>query len=152
LKTEYHAVISLSAGAALYVYTSSALIALYSVIAGIFWDIDHIPDFLLQNRIKGRSPVELVHRFREARLPRLYLILHSYEMVLCLFLIGKLSGWGERLLGLAAGAFLHMVLDQFSNSFKYGLKPYFYFFTARAVKGFSKELLTDSAKENRPRN
>ena len=41
-----------------------------------------------------------------------------------------------------------MALDQFSNSFKYGLKPYFYFLTARALKKFKKEALTDVSREN----
>ncbi len=75
-------------------------------------------------------------------------MLHSYELLFLLFLAGRLSGWNEKMLGLCAGAFVHMVMDQFSNSFRYGLKPYFYFLTARALKKFKKEALTDASGEN----
>ncbi len=148
MKASYHAAISLSAGAALYLYTSSAVIAAYSVIAGIFLDIDHVPDFILQAGIKNRSPKQAWRAFLSARLPELYLVLHSYELLILIFIAGRLSGWNERMLGLAAGALLHMVLDQFSNTFKYGLKPYFYFLTARALKRFKQEALTDVSMEN----
>jgi hypothetical protein len=148
LKAPYHAAISLPAGAALYVYTGSPVIALYSIISGIFLDIDHVPDFILQCGLKNRTPKQAWRAFLDSRLPELYLVLHSYELLFVLFLAGRLTGWNERILGLAAGALLHMTLDQFSNSFKYGLKPYFYFLTARALKKFKKEALTDAEREN----
>ena len=98
--------------------------------------------------MKDMTPKEAWRAFLSARLPRLYLVLHSYEFLFVLFLAGRLAGWNEIMLGLAAGALLHMTLDQFSNSFKYGLKPYFYFLTVRALKRFKKEALTDVSREN----
>lgn len=148
MKAPYHTAVSLSAGAGLYIYTGSPVIALYSVIAGIFLDIDHVPDFILQAGVQNRTPKEAWEAFHSARLPELYLGLHSYEFLFVLFLAGELAGWNEIMLGLAAGTLLHMALDQFSNSFKYGLKPYFYFLTARALKKFKKEALTDVSREN----
>ena len=148
MKASLHAAISLSAGAALYLYTASAVIALYSVVAGILLDIDHIPDFILQSGIKHGAPKRAWRAFLGARLPELYLVLHSYELLVILFLAGRLTGWNDTMLGIAAGALVHITLDQFSNSFKYGLKPYFYFLTVRAFKRFKKEALTDISGAN----
>ncbi len=144
MKPQYHAAASVVTGAALYAYTSSAPVAVYAALAGVLLDADHIPDFLMQNDIKGLNLGRLCKKFSGARLPKLYLFLHSYELVILFFLAGHLAGWNEKMLGLCAGAFVHMVMDQFSNNFRYGLKPFFYFLSVRAAKGFRKEALTEN--------
>jgi len=76
------------------------------------------------------------------KLSKIYLVLHSYEIIPILFLAGHFTGWNELTIGMTTGFILHLVLDELTNKKKYVCKPLFYFFTYRLIKGFRKELLT----------
>ena len=139
MKPAFHAAASFAIAGTLYLYTAAGASCF---IAGVFIDLDHIPDYILQGGLKNTSRGQALKDFFSSRGDRLYLVLHSYELLFILLLAGRISGWSMIMLGTAAGAASHMVIDQVSNGIKYNLAPLFYFLTLRAMKGFRKELLT----------
>lgn len=67
-----------------------------------------------------------------ADLKKLYLVFHSYEMVLLLWAAVYLRLLGGIWVAIAIGLTQHLIFDQLTN----GLNTFAYFFTYRASKGF----------------
>ncbi len=105
-------------------------------------DIDHLPDYFIHTGFKLKKPADFFTACDRTELPKLYLILHSYELLLIFFLVGYLRGWSNLMLGIGTGFFVHILLDQMANSIRYGLRPFFYFFIFRGLKKFRRKLLT----------
>lgn len=101
--------------------------------SSVLLDLDHISDYVLCNRGWGG----LKHFFEsceEGRLDRLYLVLHSFEFVIFLWLLigfGIAAPWG---VGLTIGVSGHMLLDWLGN--RHIVQPSFYWLWFRAQNGF----------------
>ncbi len=108
---------------------------------GVFTDLDHFPDYLVHSRFRIASLKEFFFLCHNTKLSKLYLVLHSYEIVPLLFLIFHLIGWNNFTIGITTGYILHLTVDQFTNMRDFACKPLFYFFTYRLSKGFKRELL-----------
>lgn len=145
MKPATHAVISLGVSALLLTWTKSWAATLACFLSGIFIDIDHHLDYCL---VRGKFPFfyrELQDYCLTARNGKLYLIFHSYELLLIFWIIlthYRLDGiW----IGIAIGMSVHLFCDQWSNP----LKPLAYFITYRIKHGFeAKRLLVEGYLEN----
>lgn len=74
-------------------------------------------------------------------LPRIYLVLHSYELAGCLWLFIYLFSLGNFWKAIAIGFTQHMIFDQLLNP----VTPFGYFLTYRMVNGFKKAALIKEA-------
>jgi len=77
------------------------------------------------------------------KVKRLYLVLHSYEILIALWsaiFIFSLSNFWK---AIAVGLTQHMILDQITNP----ISRLGYFFTYRIARGFDKELILKEARK-----
>jgi len=108
--------------------------------SGFLIDLDHHLDYCIVHKQFPFKYQDLVDFCWDTKVTKLYLFLHSYEL-LCIFwfLIYYLS-LGKVWMGVALGLTTHMILDQFFNP----IKPLFYLIIYRAMNGFEKsKILTD---------
>lgn len=145
MKPVTHAVISLGVSALLLTWTKSWAAAFACFLSGIFIDIDHHLDYCL---MRGKFPFlyrELQDYCLTARNGKLYIIFHSYELLLIFWIILTYYRLDGIWIGIAIGMSVHLVCDQWSNP----LKPLAYFITYRIKHGFEgKRLLLEGYLEN----
>lgn len=101
--------------------------------SSVLLDLDHVADYVLCNG--GWGGVD--HFFEsceQGRLDRLYLVLHSFEFLIFLWLLigtGAAAPWG---VGLTIGVTGHMLLDWLGN--RHIVVPSFYWLWFRAWNRF----------------
>lgn len=134
MKLAQHCMSAVPLAVAAYAATSGSLAAAFMAGASsVLIDCDHVLDYLLCNKRWGG----LSHFFamcEEGRLPRLYLLLHSFELVIFLWLLvgtGVAAAWG---VGLTIGVTGHMLMDWVGN--RHLVKQSFYWLWYRAVNRF----------------
>jgi hypothetical protein len=115
MKPKYHVMVSASVAGALYAATRSADLSLSCLIAGVFIDLDHVPDYMREygNPLRIR---EFFLRFRRGEFDRIYLLLHGWEWIALLAVISWLSGWNHLITGTTIGMAQHILLDTFNGS------------------------------------
>jgi len=135
-----HALISLTAGGVLYTYSRSLAGVAWFLIASIFIDIDHYIDYV---RERG-STLDLGKVYRclkygHMKFKKMMIILHSYELLIALWLVVFLFDPNIMWKYAAAGLTLHLFIDQLSNP----SLSFAYFFWFRAVNKFeTKKIFT----------
>jgi len=138
---KYHAIVSLSGGVIIYLLTQSFLKAVLFTIVGIFIDIDHCFDYVRTWGWRVVSVREFMKIFYMHKLKKLYVFLHSYELLILfgLFLWYLKIDWGWVVL---LSLTIHISMDQiyYLTHFR-GAAPWFYFLFYRASKGFDIEKL-----------
>ncbi len=139
--------IHLAAGAALgggaYLLTGNAEGAAALLAGSTAIDLDHIYDYTNAQGLRAGLGV-LAGRLAggpNVRLPRLYLWLHSWELMTLLTLIWYFWFPDPVFLSALLGAGIHMAMDQFGNP---GACRVTYFLTYRILVGFRREdIVTD---------
>ncbi len=107
--------------------------AFWAAVGSVLIDCDHIADYVLWNRGWGG----MGHFFascEDGRLGRLYLLLHSVEWLIFLWVLvgtGIAAPWG---VGLTIGLSGHLLLDWIGN--RHLVQPSFYWLWYRASNGF----------------
>uniref|UniRef100_I2Q1H6 Membrane-bound metal-dependent hydrolase (DUF457) n=1 Tax=Desulfovibrio sp. U5L TaxID=596152 RepID=I2Q1H6_9BACT len=107
-------------------------------LSSVLMDLDHVGDYVLCNRGWGG----IKHFFascEEGRLEKLYLVLHSFEWVIFLWILigtGIAAPWG---VGLAVGMAGHLLLDWVGN--RHLVQPSFYWLWFRAQNRFDGNVL-----------
>ena len=128
----YSGIISAGVGA----YFKSFECALISFVAGVAIDIDHFIDYYANHPFTLKLS-RIYKTLGDRDLPRLYLVLHSYEIMVllwvCIYLFSMSPAWKAMAVGLTQ----HLIFDSFTNPLRWPG----YFFTYRMLKGFKKELL-----------
>jgi hypothetical protein len=135
MQAKYHIVLSGVFSTIVYVVTKSPVTAVASFISGILIDLDHIPDYLLYKK-ENISIRKFFAACNENKLEKLFLILHSYEVLLLL----ALSAWVTRnafIIGSVSGMTMHLIADIPANK----LMPKAYFLMYRMKHGFRQEEL-----------
>ncbi len=117
----------------IFVYIRSYTAAIWSFIAGISIDLDHIIDYYI-NETVSIDIKKMIATYVTFKYKKPYVIFHSLEILLILWLMTLSKNCNAVLLGIALGATQHMIFDQVSNA----LSPFTYFFTFRLIKGFNK--------------
>lgn len=129
--------VSLVIGAAVYLYFKSLACGVTSFLAGVFVDIDHIIDYYLN--YGQRADWKDFYRFcTEARLQKLTLVFHSYELLILLWVSIIVFSLGDIWKALAIGATQHVIFDQVSNIGRSQMDRRTYFLSFRLKKGFNK--------------
>lgn len=118
--------------------TKSPLGSLVCFLSGIFMDLDHILDYCLARKRLWGSYRDLWVYCGEERGGKLYLILHSYELLALMGLV--VMGWHGNVIwwGLLVGMSVHLIADQIFNR---QLRPFVYFLSYRLIHGFDKKYL-----------
>jgi hypothetical protein len=129
-----HVVTSGIVSALVWIWFKSFGCAAVSFITGVFIDLDHLVDYYSAHRftfsIKRIYCACLRVNFR-----KLYLLLHSYELVailwaaICLFSLSNI--WKAAAIGLTQ----HLIFDQISNP----INTFGYFLTYRIINGFDRD-------------
>jgi hypothetical protein len=134
MRPTYHIVASGIISIGLQASMHSWPITLGCFFSGVLIDLDHYLEYCL---IRGKFPFrykDLVDFCYDQRVTKLYLILHSYEFILCLWLLISLFHLGSIWIGVAIGLTTHLFFDQFTNP----IKPFFYFMSFRLMHRFEK--------------
>jgi hypothetical protein len=124
-----------SAGVGLFTYHryKSPRAAVLSFLAGWLIDLDHLFDYV---RAHGWRPNW--RRFRESGHEqysgKLYLLLHSYELLALFFILLKNPGKRPYRVGITLSILAHLLLDQKCNPRR---KPLTYFLAHRMYKRFN---------------
>jgi hypothetical protein len=131
MKPSHHVMISAAAGAVVIYQSKSLWAGLACLVAGVLIDLDHHLDYFIN---KKRMPTyqELKSFCEDDRSWRPYLIFHSFELFILLWICLFYFKLGEVWIGLAIGSTLHIMCDQFFNP----IKPLSYFFLFRLANRF----------------
>ncbi len=106
-------------------------------LSGILIDIDHLIDFWIAKKKIILSYKGLFSFCAWEKEGKLYLIFHSLELLMALWLAIFLLNLNIVWVGFVIGLTFHLLLDWFSNP----LRPWVYFFFYRVKHGFAKEFI-----------
>ena len=104
-------------------------------LSGIFIDLDHLLDYCIFRKKMCWSIKEL-EDFCFERTGKIYLILHSYELMAILWVTVYYFGMQPVWFGIIFGMSVHMLLDQIINP----VHPLAYFLFYRLKIGFTKAI------------
>ena len=114
MQVRYHVAASIIASAATYALSDSAIMAAVTLFSGIFIDADHLIDYVIMHR-----PPYNMQRFFEtyynSKLTHVFLVFHSWDLILIIALIAMASNWEPVTTGLLIGMGHHLLLDQIFN-------------------------------------
>lgn len=115
--------------------------AVASFLAGILIDADHFLDYFLNYGFSCnlRNIYEVLDKMK---INRIYLILHSYELLIIFWASIFLIPLNSLYLAMAIGFTQHIFLDQIFNP----VMPRAYFLSYRIINKFNKESITDMKK------
>ena len=127
-----HIITSIPATVLTFTLTNSISLSLITFLVAIFIDIDHIPDYMLSNRGKFNYK-DFVQACIQGRYKKLYLIFHSYELLLGLLVLYWIYNFNHLILSIIIGLAVHLISDQLANP----VHPLSYFFFYRLYYRFS---------------
>lgn len=137
MKPAGHAIASGITGLLVWLYFKSLPAAIISFLTGTLIDFDHYFDYYANHHftlsLRKVYCASLATDFKQ-----LYLLLHSYELVLALWAAIGIFSLGAAWKGAAIGLTLHIILDQFTNP----IRLPGYFLAYRIAKGFKKESIS----------
>lgn len=142
MKPINHVSISIIAGVATFLTAKAILPSIACFFAGWLIDVDHIWDFY-RNGCRRFS----IKRFEDAvdsgKMKKIYLYLHSYELLLILIILCFASHFNYLLSFTTLGFAVHLFFDQIFNP----VNPFAYFFTYRILHSYRAEVII---KANNP--
>ncbi len=109
-----HIAISTAISGTLYIITRSFSLAAASFISGVFIDLDHIIDYMIENGFP-RNSGKFFRYFYEERYKKITLIFHGWEWLIILAIAAQLTGWNVWLTGILIGFGQHLILDRMYN-------------------------------------
>lgn len=131
-----HVVTSGIISALVWAYFRSFGCAAISFLAGVFIDLDHLIDYYTQHKFTLKLK-RIYCACRRIRFKRLYLLAHSYELIVALWIAIWAFSLSNAWKALAIGMTQHLIFDQITNP----INTFGYFLTYRILKGFRKELI-----------
>jgi len=143
MKPASHVIASGVVASIFYIYFRSAFGSLVCFLSGILIDTDHVLDYYLNYRTFSAGFKHFYNSCIELKLDKLLLVLHSYELILILWILVFIFQNNLLLIAISAGLTQHMLLDQIGNN----AGKFSYFFIFRLCKGFGKDCL--SSNENK---
>jgi uncharacterized membrane protein YqjE len=132
MKVLGHIAITITTGSVLYNYSHSLSAFLCFLIAGIFIDLDHYIDYVREHGLS----LNLKSIYNTCMSPiyfkKITLILHSYELMILVWVIIIIFNLNVLWRYVAMGLTLHVLIDQITNP----ILPSAYFLWFRIVKNF----------------
>jgi hypothetical protein len=104
--------------------------AIACLISGIFVDLDHVIDYLIQHGLQFKG--NFFEEFYNDRIDKVHLLFHAWEWVFLLLITAWFTGWDKWITGIFFGFTLHIFLDNINN--RANIKSYSFFW--RWSKGF----------------
>lgn len=136
-----HVAVSAVVSICVWVWFRSAGCAVISFAAGVLIDLDHLLDYYA-NFGFTLSLKKMYDACHQMKLSRLYLVLHSYELIIILWSSILLFGLSDYWIALAIGLTQHMIADQITNPMR-GLG---YFLSFRVISRFKQEKIVHLRK------
>ena len=133
-----HVIASGFISALVWVFFKSFGCAAVSFLSGILIDLDHLIDYYANHGFTFKVKA-MYGAFHNIRFKKLYVILHSYELIALLWALICLFSLSNIWKALAIGFTQHLIFDQFTNPIN---KPG-YFLTYRISRGFKKESIVN---------
>jgi len=125
MKPSRHIIASLTLGAALWFLTRSLYAGLLCFASGVLVDVDHIVDYIIQHDWKSitfkniyEACEQTVKQKGDLKFKKLYIILHSAEIALLLWLV-TIYTKNIYLLGITSGYSLHLIMDFVGNPLRF---------------------------------
>jgi len=112
MEPETHLFVSAALASAVYFFTTSIPAAVAAFAGGFLLDLDHFFDFMIFKKRLVLDSQFFTLYFRKTGY--LFILLHSYEMVLALWVLAFLTD-SILVLGFAVGVTLHMLMDVVGN-------------------------------------
>ncbi len=131
MRLQEHVAFSVPFAGGLYAATSSWQLAVAAFVSGIFVDLDHVFDYLVEYGF-NLDLKNFLTSFPEGRYRRIYILLHGWEWVVCGAVVAWLSHWNPWAVGTVLGVGVHLILDQLTNK----SKQWAYFLTWRCLTRF----------------
>jgi hypothetical protein len=131
MKVSNHIIISALLSILIYCIFRSITIASAFLLGGVFIDIDHIFDYLINFKFKFRLKHFFI-AFGKETLPKIFIVLHSWELVFIILPVIYFNGMNSVALSFAAGYILHLSLDNIANK----CSCFAYFFIYRLIHEF----------------
>lgn len=151
MKLIHHVAISICVSALVWLIFRSFTAAAACFVTGVFLDIDHLIDYVINYGWRIRIK-HLFRVFEYETFENLFLFLHSWEFVVIYLVLLWLMDWKPVAIGAGIGIFVHLLLDHFFNDHS----KLAYFFSYRLFHGFSAKHFYGAAeyrkrlKRNRP--
>lgn len=140
MRPVYHVIVSIGLSGLMVYWFRSWAAGVSCLLSGILIDLDHHLDYFF---IRKKFPLryrQLLDYCEKDPCGRLYLIFHSYELLLLFWMSIYYFRLNEIWIAAALSASVHLLCDQMSNPFKLLA----YFFIYRFKHGFErKEILND---------
>jgi hypothetical protein len=131
-----HIIVSGVTSALFFSMTHSWVGGMSCFLSGILIDVDHQLDFYLHRKRICLSLKELMHFCLKERTGKMYLIFHSYELMVFWWLVAVFLHFDPVWLGMALGMSVHMLFDQLTNP----VYPWAYFWFCRRRFQFNKKI------------
>ena len=135
MKLRDHTIISTIAGGAIYFISKSPTLAVSTVLAGIFLDLDHFYDYFANVAVKINLK-DLFQKCKGYQLRKFYVPLHSYEFIFILAVINYFYPT-QTGLGILIGSSIHLTADLTRNYVYFST----YSFVYRWIKKFNADYL-----------
>ncbi len=145
MKVSEHIGVSFSLSTMVFALTKNYLFALSSFLSGTLIDFDHFFDYFKSAGIKFNLN-DFFNRCENLQIEKIYLLLHSYELLLLLLLLTHLTSYNSVIIGILFGFSQHLLLDQIFN----GVRPLGYFLIHRWRNGFSSEYIFNNNNAQQP--
>lgn len=139
MKLPHHVAASSVLCGGMYASSGSLVLAISAFISGVLIDLDHVLDFLFfaKDKFTIRNFFTYYHKNLWDRFAG---VLHSWELMFLLLVLSCLFRH-PLIIGVASGAFLHMLMDQVVNPRIIPIHRLFYFLAFRMSKGFKRKLI-----------
>ena len=111
MKPPYHVASSALVAGILYFLFKSWSMALSCFLSGILIDIDHVYDYLKEYGYPFKVK-DFIRAIYTAKLTRMTLFFHSWEVILLLSIITWFTNWNPLSVGILIGFGHHMILDK----------------------------------------
>jgi hypothetical protein len=128
-----HCVITLSIAAAIYLHSHNITYVLIFIAGGIFIDLDHFIDYFIYH--KGELNMVKFVRCTYLKSEKVYVVLHSWELNLCVFAVAIATASVE-LFMLGISLAIHFLIDGVQRKDRF-----FYFLIYRISKRFDAKVL-----------
>ena len=113
MRPPFHIAASATISLFVYLYFKSASCAIISFLSGVLTDLDHILDFCLSHGIRQYNL--FFKKLYAIDFKKLFLVFHSYEFLIILWLGIVIIPLGKYWISFAIGFTQHLVFDQLTN-------------------------------------
>ncbi|TNF53025.1 hypothetical protein EP227_06565 [bacterium] len=123
MQPKYHVAISAVISGVLYILFKSWALAFSSFVSGIFIDLDHVIDYMVEHGLHIDMK-KFFHFFYGEQYRKLTLILHGWEWLIVLLILSWLTSWNPWVTGVFIGFSQHLISDRvynISNFWSYSL-------------------------------